>query len=492
MKRSPGPYLYLPIEISARELDSRLLLSAFALARGFEVVLGQKWLMHDNLPYMRPGVLVTKTLTATDARFMQIARRHGHRTASIDEEIPGLIATRQGLRWVMRAAVDAADLIFAAGDDHLRALIAKFSDRADRFRVVGNPRWDLLRPELRPALAGDAARLRREHGRFFLINTNFGLTNSAKGPPEAIIRSLVRTGRLDPENADDRAFIDTAWRLERANQEFIRDLLRELPRRFPDHRFVLRPHPGERLDRWREFAAEVPRLAVAREGAAVPWVMAAEALIHTNCTTGVEAFALGKPAICLRPPGAPDTDIYVSPRVNANASSAQEAIARLREIAFGVPIAAGLRAVWQREFDSFIAAREGPLAAQRIIDAISNGFFHDRAEIGGLPDRHWRPRKGYRGTIRRSRSRLSLMPEIDAAILIKRMAELADLLGISGTFDVQPCGDRMFHVYAGARRVRKPIPPAIVAFAHRLAKKGRALQPRRQPHIPVLRQMPSK
>ena len=36
-----------------------------------------------------------------------------------------------------------------------------------------------------------------------------------------------------------------------------------------------------------------------REGAAVPWILAAHMLVHTNCTTGVEAVALDKPSICV-------------------------------------------------------------------------------------------------------------------------------------------------------------------------------------------------
>lgn len=156
MKRLPGPYLYLPIEISARELDSRLLLTAIAVDRGFDVVLGQKWLMHDNLSYMRPGVLLTKTLTATDGRFMEIAHRRGYRTASIDEEIPGLIATRQGLRWVMRKAVAASDLIFAAGEDHRNALAASLPVRRRsqiQLPTPGVRRKAIASPSAAPAAA---------------------------------------------------------------------------------------------------------------------------------------------------------------------------------------------------------------------------------------------------------------------------------------------------------------------------------------------------
>jgi surface carbohydrate biosynthesis protein len=475
MKTTPGPYLYLPIEISARELDSRLLLSAIAVERGLEVLLGQKWLMHDNLPYMRPGLLLTKTLTASDGRFMEIARRHGYRTASIDEEIPGLIATRQGLRWVMRNAVDAADAILAAGDDHRDALAEKFPDSAGRVVVTGNPRWDLLRPEFRGRISAEAEKLRARYGRYLLINTNFGLTNSAKGNSRAIVRSLARTGRLDLKRAEDRAFIDAAERLELANMACIKDLLRLLPEHFPDHQVLLRPHPGEKLHPWRDFARALPHLSVIREGAAAPWILASEALIHTNCTTGVEAFALGKPAICLRPAEPPEMDIYLAPLVNPVSRSVGDCLDRLQTIAAGTPFPESEQARWRATFDHFIAARTGALAAQRVIDVLIDRCLKCDASIAVNSADPWRPKKGYRRQIRRTRSRLSLMPDIDVEYVAERLNDLADRLGIAAKLHVESCGDRMFHIHGDLPRVRKPMPPDIVAFAHRLMKKRKAL-----------------
>lgn len=475
MKRLPGPYLYLPIEISARELDSRLLLTAIAVNRGFDVVLGQKWLMHDNLSYMRPGVLLTKTLTATDGRFMEIAHRRGYRTASIDEEIPGLIATRQGLRWVMRKAVEASDLILAAGEDHRDALAAKFPDCMARVAIAGNPRWDLLRPEFGGTLASEAQRLKQRHGRFFLINTNFGLTNSAKGDTQAIIRSLVRSGRVDLAKAEDRAFVEAARQLEIANAACLRELLRSLPLHFPQHHVILRPHPGEQLRLWRDITRALPRVTVIREGAAAPWIMASEALIHTNCTTGVEAFALGKSAICLRPAEPPEMDIYVAPLVNPVARTVAECLDLLESIASGTALPEPQQAQWRQTFDRFIAARNGPLAAERIVGAIADRFFDGAAAIAGSASDPWRPKKGYRSAIRRTRSRMSLMPDIGSAELTARLQALARCAGIEREFAIEPCGDRTFHIHGSAVSGRKRLAPAVVAFAHRLAKKGRGL-----------------
>ncbi len=59
--------LYLPMEIASRELDSRLLLSVIALTYGFEVVIGQKWLIESNIKRMPGGIYLSKTMTRRDA-----------------------------------------------------------------------------------------------------------------------------------------------------------------------------------------------------------------------------------------------------------------------------------------------------------------------------------------------------------------------------------------------------------------------------------------
>jgi hypothetical protein len=187
----------------------------------------------------------------------------------------------------------------------------------------------------------------------------------------------------------------------------------------------------------------------------------------------VEAFALGKPAICLRPAEPPEMDIYVAPLVNPIARSTAECLDLLQTILSGIPFPEPQQAQWQEAFDRFIAARNGPLAAERIVAAIAERFFDAAATIAVSPADPWRPKKGYRSAVRRTRSRMSLMPDIDGDELTARLQALARCAGIERAFSVEPCGDRTFHIHANAISSRKRLAPAVVAFAHRLAKKGR-------------------
>ena len=71
-------------------------------------------------------------------------------------------------------------------------------------------------------------------------------------------------------------------------------MVRVLSQQHRDHQIIIRPHPSESHDPWRQLAAELPNVSVVYEGNVAEWLLAAELLIHNNCTTGVEAYLLGR------------------------------------------------------------------------------------------------------------------------------------------------------------------------------------------------------
>jgi hypothetical protein len=71
--------------------------------------------------------------------------------------------------------------------------------------------------------------------------------------------------------------------------------------RFPERRFVLRPHPGEKTGVWRDQLAELRNVSMERGGSAAAWALAADLLIHNSCTTGLEAGLLGRPTLSFCP-----------------------------------------------------------------------------------------------------------------------------------------------------------------------------------------------
>ena len=164
MAQKLSKIIYFPMEIASRELDSRLLLAAVAAARGFEIVLGQKWLIERNIERMTPGVYCSKTLTVRDAKMLKRARAAGYVIAD-DEEMPGSVVHDKKFWWISPDAVEATDLIFcpAAFNSGAFAGIFRLARRAASRRpqsalgsaAPGTP-FDLHRGSRRASSAGMA------------------------------------------------------------------------------------------------------------------------------------------------------------------------------------------------------------------------------------------------------------------------------------------------------------------------------------------------
>jgi surface carbohydrate biosynthesis protein len=434
-------YLYLPMEIAVRELDSRLLMTLIAVEQGLEVVLGQKWLIERNIKAVPPGVMVFKTLTHRDARVMAEASAAGHKIISIDEEVPAFSEGSYGLLWVSEEAVGSCDSVMCLGQGHLNSLSAKWPKLSSRLRITGNPRWDFLRPEMRALLEDQSESLRQRFGKFILINTNSGNTNSNKKSVEEIYKGYVRDGKLNPTS---RKVVDN-WKelidFESSNFAAIAPLAIRLERDFPDHQVVIRPHPAERIDTYAEQVRGHDRIKVVFEGSAAPWLNACELLIHTDCTTGIEAFALGKPIICFETIESTLHETLLSGRLSVRTHNEDETIAAAKDML--ADSRASYRTPYmEQQYKHFFAASEGALAAQNIVEQVNN--------LLGVEPNHqqatttWKPKWNFMPFWRNTKHRRLVFPILKSADLSKRLAQIATALGLP-TPELVEVGDNVFH-----------------------------------------------
>ena len=183
----------------------------------------------------------------------------------------------------------------------------------DRIISSGNPRLDLLRPEFRNIFNDAAQEIRSRFGPFILINTNFSHCNHKKGPG-AYVDLLRATGKIKTTEEEE---FTASWM---AHKKLLFDsfvpMIRRVKESFPEHKIIVRPHPGEDHQVWENFFEENPSIVVLNEGAVIPWIMASSVLIHNGCTTGIEAALLDHPAIAYRPVISEIYDQYLPNSVN--------------------------------------------------------------------------------------------------------------------------------------------------------------------------------
>ncbi len=101
---------------------------------------------------------------------------------------------------------------------------------------------------------------------------------------------------------------------------------------FPDHTIILRPHPSENHEFWIEKTKNHKNIKVISEGSVTPWILESEMLIHSSCTTGLEAFLMGKPVISLLPYGKNKIRRHISDEVSYKAANVEDAVEAAKKL----------------------------------------------------------------------------------------------------------------------------------------------------------------
>ena len=159
---------------------------------------------------------------------------------------------------------------------------------------------------------------------------------------------------------------------------------------------IVRPHPSENFKVYNDIAAKCERVKVTNEGNVIPWLLASKTMVHNGCTTGLEAYALGVPAISYL---ATFNEYYdyefqgLPTKLSYQSFNFEELETTLAGILKGeLGVAGGEER--QALIDYYLAAQNGRLACERIVDILEESGYGRRATACN-PLRHLCPGLGY-------------------------------------------------------------------------------------------------
>lgn len=369
--------LLIPVELQVRELDAKLLLACIAARRGFPSVIGPRREMHFYIPAFPRSIYLSKSTTKASGAVFRTLRQLGHQIVAWDEEaLVHLPPESYYQRRLSPRSIQLVNYLIAWGADN-EALWRGYPEMPAGLpiRITGNPRGDLLRPEMRSFHEPEVAEIRRNHGDFILVNTNFNQVNAYHQDmnllkPPAGSGEEPELGRRALGMGMSREYAEGLTRHKQAIFEDFQRLIPFLDQAFPDHAVVVRPHPAENQKVYHRIAERCRHVQVTNEGNVVPWLIAAKALVHNGCTTGVEAYAVGLPAISYR---ASINEYYdnafhrLPNQLSHECFNLEQLQAKLAEILDG---SLGNNNSDERKkiMNYHLAAMEGPLACNRMVD----------------------------------------------------------------------------------------------------------------------------
>lgn len=369
--------IIIPVENQVRELDPKLMLACIAARRGFEVIIGSHREVDFRITTFPRSMYLNKSMTERNLKMFRIMEKIGHEILTWDEEaLVHLPAETYYSRRLSPEAIRYNSHLFAWGEDNAE-LWRRYPHlpAGMPIHVTGNPRSDMLRPELRAFYEPESEEIRKKYGKYILVNTNFNHVN-AFFPAQNLFRPAKKAGQ-EPQ------FGKAAVGMSRAYAEGLRDhkldifkafkeLIPILDREFPDHAIIVRPHPTENQQVYKDIAGQCSRVQVTNEGNVVPWLMGTDVVLHNGCTTGVEAFVMGIPAISYRAKVNEDYDMgfYRLPNLISHQSfdiqQLLETIAKILKGELGAADGDDRRAL----IEKYLAAQKGPLACERIVDVL--------------------------------------------------------------------------------------------------------------------------
>jgi surface carbohydrate biosynthesis protein len=384
---SPKASLIIPVENQVREFDAKLLLACVAAERNFESFLGYRTELDYRIGTLPRSTYLCKSMTRRSQKVFGLLRQLGHEINVWDEE--ALVYLSEGHYFARRLTPQTLELVsglLAWGQDNEEVFRRYPHFDGTPIHVTGNPRIDLLRPELRSYFDEDVEKLRNRMGRFVLVNTNFSMVNGFVDSLN-LFRKTTRPGEEPelgaPAIGTSREFAAGYAKHKAATFKAFVDMLPAICDLLPEYTIVVRPHPSESATPWLEAADGHANLRIEHEGNVIPWLLATDAVIHNGSTTAVEAHILGLPAIAYRPVENESFDFELPNALSYEARNEEELCGTLHDLLFEQRGPSPIRT--SRPFEEYVSGLRGAMASDRIVDVLEGS----EGVRKGLPKPPW-------------------------------------------------------------------------------------------------------
>jgi surface carbohydrate biosynthesis protein len=288
LKRKVSKTIFLPVETVSRELDYKVLLAMKLSSIGYDVMIGKKHLINNQIQFYENFIYVDKGYHEgiSEAIYKTIKKQNG-KIVSLDEEgavdFPGSPTLKNRYSQYMTESVSK---LFFWGKAQ-KSVIEKEVGKLKNAIVTGHPRFILLKNRFYGYYDKKATSIINKYGNYILLNTNFGFGNNINGDDYVKNNYGNRFEEIDLIVEEDKKKLN-----------HIINLVDEVSE---EETIIIRPHPEENIDLYKEVFDHKKNIFIIREGSSIPWILSCKSMVHIDCTTSIEAAILGKKTISYLP-----------------------------------------------------------------------------------------------------------------------------------------------------------------------------------------------
>ena len=297
MKIKPAKWLFLPLEVKVRELESKVLLSCCAAEKGFCTIIGPNGFnLKKDLP---GGAYFDKCISPSKLQFLREQKFEcNNKIVCLDEE--GLVHQKDHFirERTSIQTIKLTDKVFCWGNDQCHLLQCEYNNEKDKFLSTGSPRVDVWASSNRRSVVDQADALKNKFGEYILFPSNFSAVNNANGD-DFVLRQYKSYGLINEK--EEEQFLTERLSYVRDIFEGFKAMIFDTCQEFKHINFVVRMHPGDNMTFWQSFAEKIPNLFCSYEGSLLAAIKGSILVIHNNCTSAIEGFYAHHPVIAYNP-----------------------------------------------------------------------------------------------------------------------------------------------------------------------------------------------
>lgn len=295
--------LYIPLEISVRELQAHLLLATVAASRGHQVLIASSndiWL-YKRINLLRKGVYLLKNVNVPLAsqKMYKVFMNDGFDIYCQEQE-PSILwdSFEKFLHDYNMTKEQMCPFkgVFCWGERDTMGYKLFFGSNQNIFVNTGSPRVDLWNPRFKSLHKyGNSARFKP----YILIVSNFGMLMGTRhwsdwlivGKNNETLQPLKHEDHLINYILEDNTI---ALRMIQA--------IRYLGEQYPGYKIVIRPHPLDDVTKWNNVVGNHHNIYVVNNHTTLSeWIADASLIIQNGCTSALEAVLQKVPLINFGP-----------------------------------------------------------------------------------------------------------------------------------------------------------------------------------------------
>ena len=295
--------IYFEVENFNREMESRLLMGIEAASNGHQVYISDRVSILKNAEEQKieSGVIFLKDANSSDEfqNILSNIKKANFTIISTDEEAGIQFNDYEDFIKIRSLRkFENIDIFICWGLRDKKILKKKFPNNKTKFLALGSARLDLCKKQIFLKKKSNNKN-EKINKKYILISSNISYPIGIRPLPE-FIGSRVADDRLDA------SFREKFYYYKYINNTIrcyhLVKLLRKLLNEFPNFNFILRPHPNETKEAWEKILVnKYENLTINKSGSLADYIFSSELLIHTGCTSGIEAALMGKKSISFVP-----------------------------------------------------------------------------------------------------------------------------------------------------------------------------------------------